>query len=111
MTGREQIDLLQRMKDDALYDRFGNRYEEIDNALEKAIEAMKYREPKKAVEDRMHWYRCPTCNNVIAIFDRESYLDSYTSCCEFCGQVIDWTDVWKEKGIEVSGSGIDWGED
>lgn len=28
-----------------------------------------------------YWYRCPTCYMGI---------DKYSSCCEVCGQMIDW---------------------
>ena len=33
------------------------------------------------VADMKYWYRCPTCYMGIT---------EYSSCCEVCGQMIDW---------------------
>ena len=38
-------------------------------------------EPLPPVANMKYWYRCPTCYMGIA---------KYSSCCEVCGQMIDW---------------------
>ena len=36
------------------------------------------------VTDMKYWYRCPSCYMGIT---------RYSSCCEVCGQLLDWEDV------------------
>ena len=54
----------------------------IVRALEKQIPVKP--ESMPLVADMKHWYRCPTCYMGIA---------KYSSCCEVCGQLLDWEDV------------------
>ena len=52
----------------------------IVGALKKQIPVKP--EPLPPVADmKYYWYRCPTCYMGIA---------KYSSCCEVCGQMIDW---------------------
>ena len=51
----------------------------IVGALKKQIPVKP--EPMPLVADMKYWYRCPTCYMGIA---------KYSSCCEVCGQMIDW---------------------
>lgn len=47
------IDILQKMKDDALYDRYGQQYEDVDNALLMAIQELKMRLPKPLTKEEL----------------------------------------------------------
>lgn len=54
----------------------------IVSALKKQIPVKP--ESMPLVTDMKYWYRCPSCYMGIT---------RYSSCCEVCGQMIDWEDV------------------
>ena len=83
--------------------QYVNEYDEALNALTSGmldtidiepymgviVRALKKQIPVKPestplVTGMKYWYRCPSCYMGIP---------SYSSCCEDCGQLLDWKDV------------------
>lgn len=61
------------------------------SALQMAIQALKYRTPKKPIEDNLSYsgYKCPTCK--CNIMKTRSHEMENTPFCIWCGQALDWT--------------------
>lgn len=88
MTYKEAIDYFKRRK---------TQYGLADNVQQAencAIEALKKQTPKKALDMTFSWAVCPVCGGSIYLESIKEYmLDGVNTYCEHCGQKIDWSDT------------------
>lgn len=75
--------------------------DDIIEALEEGIQALRKQIPREPIEKQVHlnsWHGdtkrwvCPTCGSLVEVDDNECYATEYYPTCK-CGQRIEWNNL------------------